>query len=62
MFPLYLSSSTLFVIPLALAGLLLLPAGEVDPDLYVLALPMHAGSATVALIVFIGGLSAATGW
>ncbi len=33
----------------------------VDPDTYVLALPIAAGQRALALLVFIGGLSAATG-
>ncbi len=61
LFPLYLLLINLFVIPLAVAGLLVFPAGRVDPDLYVLALPIEAGAPWVALIVFLGGLSAATG-
>jgi signal transduction histidine kinase len=47
----------IFVLPIALAGLLTLgPA--VSPDTYVLALQQHSA---LALLVFIGGLSAATG-
>jgi len=48
----------LFVIPIAIAGLLLLP--DAHGDTYVLALPVHAGSSTFALIAFLGGLSAST--
>ncbi|SEL46650.1 sensor histidine kinase [Halomonas daqiaonensis] len=60
LFPLYLLVINLFVIPIALAGLLL---GDVssDPDSFVLTLPLHAGLTGVPLLVFIGGLSAATG-
>jgi hypothetical protein len=49
-----------FVLPIALAGLLHFPARHVDADTFVLALPM-AEKAGLALLVFIGGLSAATG-
>ena len=59
MFPLYLVAINLFVIPIALAGLLLLPLGA-NGDTFVLALPVHAGSETFALIAFLGGLSAST--
>jgi Na+/proline symporter/CheY-like chemotaxis protein len=60
LFPLYLVAINIFVIPLALAGLHLLPGGDVDRDMTVLLLPLQGGSGTVALITFIGGLSAAT--
>lgn len=47
------------VLPLALAGLALL-GDTVPPDLYVLGLPISAGYRSIALIAFLGGLSAAT--
>nr|WP_321445725.1 PAS domain-containing hybrid sensor histidine kinase/response regulator [uncultured Cohaesibacter sp.] len=59
MFPLYLVLINLFVIPIALAGQLLL-GGQVDADSYVLTLPMAHGAETMTLIAFLGGLSAAT--
>ena len=59
LFPIYLVAINIFVIPLALAGLHLLPP-EVDRDMTVLALPLHAGSGLMALVAFVGGLSAAT--
>jgi Na+/proline symporter/nitrogen-specific signal transduction histidine kinase len=59
--PLYLLLINLFVLPIAFAGLLHFPAGTVDPDTFVLALPLVAGQDALALFVFIGGLSAATG-
>ncbi|GGC83534.1 PAS domain-containing hybrid sensor histidine kinase/response regulator [Chelatococcus reniformis] len=58
-FTAYLCLINLFVIPLALAGELVFP-GSTDRDMTVLALPLHANAGTVALIAFIGGLSAAT--
>jgi Na+/proline symporter/signal transduction histidine kinase len=61
LFPLYLLLINLFVIPIALAGLLVFPDGQVDPDTFVLTLPMVFGEPWLALAVFIGGLSAATG-
>jgi signal transduction histidine kinase/Na+/proline symporter/CheY-like chemotaxis protein len=60
MFPLYLVLINLFVIPIAIAGLLAFPAGAVDRDLTVLALPLSAGAGGAALVVLIGALSAAT--
>jgi len=61
LFPLYLLAINIFVIPISIAGLLVFPHGAVDGDLFVLALPMAAGQGAVALLAFIGGLSAATG-
>ena len=59
LFPLYLVLINLFVIPIAIAGLLAFKH-ETDSDMFVLALPLSAGSDVLALIAFIGGLSAAT--
>ena len=61
LFPLYLLLMNLFVIPIALAGLLAFPEGTVDPDTFVLTLPIAFQQPWLALVVFIGGLSAATG-
>ncbi len=60
MFPAYLVLINLFVLPIAMAGLLTFPAGHVDSDMFVVALPLAAHSELVTLIAFIGGLSAAT--
>jgi Na+/proline symporter/signal transduction histidine kinase/ActR/RegA family two-component response regulator len=61
LFPLYLVLINLFVLPIAMAGLLTFPAGKVDSDMFVLALPLSfAHSEIVTLIAFVGGLSAAT--
>jgi Na+/proline symporter len=60
LFPLYLVAINLFVIPIAAAGLMLFQRGIADPDFFVLALPMKAGSEVMSLIAFAGGLSAAT--
>jgi len=59
--PLYLLLINLFVLPIAFAGLLHFPKGTVDVDTFVLALPMAANHQAIALLAFIGGLSAATG-
>lgn len=61
LFPLYLFIINIFVLPIALAGLLLFPNGEINPDVFVLAVPMSQGFEMIALFAFIGGLSAATG-
>ncbi|MBT3914980.1 MAG: histidine kinase [Rhodospirillaceae bacterium] len=61
MFPLYLLLINIFVLPIAVGGLLQFPAGNVDPDTFVLTLPMSTKNEGLALLAFIGGLSAATG-
>ena len=59
LFPLYLVAINVFVVPIALAGLHLLPA-EADRDMAVLALPLREHAGFIALVTFVGGLSAAT--
>ena len=56
--PLYSFALNLFLLPIALGGLLRFPGGSVDPDTFVLALPMSERLDWLALVVFIGGLSA----
>ena len=60
LFPLYLVAINLFVIPIALAGLVVFPFGQADADMFVLALPIAGGAPLLSMLVFIGGLSAAT--
>lgn len=60
LFPLYLFLMSLFVVPLAAAGLVLFEPGTVNPDRFVLALPLLAESRFVALVAYIGGISAGT--
>ena len=60
LFPLYLLLINLFVLPLALGGLLHF-GDAVNPDTFVLTLPLSQGAGGLAIPVFIGGLSAATG-
>jgi Na+/proline symporter/CheY-like chemotaxis protein/two-component sensor histidine kinase len=60
LYPVYLVLINLFVVPIALAGLLTFPAGKVDSDMFVLALPLQSGSILFTIIAFVGGLSAAT--
>lgn len=58
--PVYLVAINVFVVPLAIAGLLIFPGGSIDRDMTVLALPLQAHSGPIALLAMIGGLSAAT--
>ncbi|MBH1701820.1 PAS-domain containing protein [Stenotrophomonas maltophilia] len=60
MFPVYLLLIGLPSVPMALAGAAQLPA-SVSPDLYVLALPQAGGHHLLALLAYLGSLSAATG-
>jgi Na+/proline symporter/signal transduction histidine kinase len=60
LFPLYLVAINLFVIPIAIAGLVTFPAGSANSDMYVLALPLKGNAPWLSVAVFIGGLSAAT--
>src|SRR6266404_3893512 len=60
LFPLYLVLINLFVVPIALAGLLTFSPGQVDSDMFVLALPLAAHSDLFTIAAFVGGLSAAT--
>jgi Na+/proline symporter/signal transduction histidine kinase len=57
--PLYLIAINIFVLPVAIAGVLQFGAGG-SSDLFVLALPMANDMPFVTLITFIGGFSAAT--
>ncbi len=61
LFPLYMLAINVFVLPIAFGGLLRFPDGSVDADTFVLTLPMAEKHELLALLVFIGGLSAATG-
>ena len=60
MFPAYLILINIFVIPIALGSNLIFPPGMIDRDMAILELPLKAGNGVIALIVFLGGLSAAT--
>lgn len=59
LFPLYLFGMTLFLIPIALAGKILLPEAT-SSDAYVLALPLYTENIALSSFAFIGGLSATT--
>ncbi|MGZ5275442.1 MAG: ATP-binding protein [Caldimonas sp.] len=60
-FPLYLLLINVFVLPIALGGLLHFGPGTMDADSFVLSLPLAQAQRGLALLVFVGGLSAATG-
>ncbi|MBE0349376.1 PAS domain-containing hybrid sensor histidine kinase/response regulator [Pseudoalteromonas lipolytica] len=60
LFPIYLLLINLFILPIAYAGLIYFQGQDVGYDTFVLALPMAADDAFVALLAFLGGFSAAT--
>jgi Na+/proline symporter len=61
LFPLYLLAINIFVLPIAIGGLMFFQSGSVDADMFVLTMPLESDQHALALFVFIGGLSAATG-
>lgn len=58
-FPIYLMLMSLFVVPIAVIGLDLLPASA-NPDLFVLTVPLSQGQDGLAILSFLGGFSSAT--
>ena len=58
-FPLYLLGMSIFVVPIAVVGLEILPEGS-NPDLFVLTIPLALGEDTLAMLAFLGGFSSAT--
>ncbi len=60
LFPLYLIIINLFVLPIAFGGMLKLGHSGLDADTYVLALPLATGHSWLALLTYLGGLSAAS--
>jgi len=69
LFALYLLLINLFVLPIAFASLLYFCPGHTEPENFVLSLPLSLslllplaeGHTLLALVAFVGGLSAATG-
>ncbi|HCT84141.1 MAG TPA: diguanylate cyclase [Candidatus Margulisbacteria bacterium] len=60
LFPLYMFLFAVFVLPIAMAGLILgYPAAQAD--VFVLALPLNSGHPWVSIFGFLGGFSAAMG-
>jgi signal transduction histidine kinase len=61
LFPLYMLAINIFVLPVTIGGMLHFQGVGVDADTFVLDLPMAEHQEALALFVFIGGMSAATG-
>jgi len=61
LFPAYLLIFAALVIPIALAGLTEFSGQDVNPDTYVLALPIAFDQPALTVLAFLGGFSAATG-
>jgi len=61
LFPLYLLAINIFVLPVAIAGMLEFSGLMVDADTFVLQLPLAHNYIKLTMLVFIGGMSAATG-
>ncbi len=60
-FPAYMVVINLFVIPIALGGLLLSNGDTHNADFFVITLPLMYGQPWLALLVFLGGFSASAG-
>ncbi len=60
LFPLYLVLINIFVVPLTMAGQILIDWPGFDRDMTVLTLPILGQQPSMALVALIGGLSAAT--
>lgn len=60
LFPLYLVLMSVFVLPIALAGSVLLDTTQFTTDSYTLAIPITQGNSAISIIAFVGGISAAT--
>ena len=58
-FPLYLFLMSLFVVPIAVVGLAMMPL-DANPDLFVLTVPLALDRDGLAMLAFLGGFSSAT--
>ena len=58
-FPFYVFLMSLFVIPIAVVGLAVMPEGT-NPDLFVLTVPLAFDQDWLAILSFLGGFSSAT--
>ncbi len=58
-FPAYMMLMSIFIIPIAIYGLTVMPEGA-NPDMFALTLPLSTGQNGLALFAFIGGFSSAT--
>ncbi|NLC71922.1 MAG: SpoIIE family protein phosphatase [Desulfuromonadaceae bacterium] len=61
LFPAYLLLFTLFVIPIAAAGLVFYGGTDLAADYFVLRIPMEKGPPWLTMLIFLGGLSASAG-
>jgi sigma-B regulation protein RsbU (phosphoserine phosphatase) len=59
-FPLYMFLINIFVMPIALGGILL-TGSNLNSDYFVLTIPLRTGNQWIALIAYLGGFSAAAG-
>jgi Na+/proline symporter len=60
-FPAYIFAINLFVIPIALGGLLLNGGDTTNADYFMINLPLQTGHEGLGMLAFIGGLSASAG-
>ena len=60
-FPAYTFLLTLFVMPIALGGLIINGGDTAVADYFVISLPLQTGHPLLAMLVFIGGFSASAG-
>jgi Na+/proline symporter/anti-sigma regulatory factor (Ser/Thr protein kinase) len=60
LFPLFLLCMTIFVLPIALAGNILLDTTQFSTDSFALSIPVSMGNEWVSISSYIGGLSGAT--
>jgi Na+/proline symporter/nitrogen-specific signal transduction histidine kinase len=60
LFPLYLLVINVFVMPIAMGGMLTF-GNSAGADTYILSLPLQSGHYALGLLIYIGGFSAATG-
>lgn len=60
LFPSYLASMSLFILPIALAGSIVFPNSTFTSDSFVLAIPISSNQHLISIIGFIGGLAASS--
>lgn len=60
LFPLYLLIICLVIVPITITGSILFKGYDLNPDMFVLTLPMSQGYNLLTLAAYIGGFSAAT--
>ncbi|ABL00263.1 sodium:solute symporter family transporter [Pelobacter propionicus] len=60
LFPLYLFLINLFIMPIALSGIMT-TGGTINADFFTLSVPLLTGHTTIAMLAYLGGLSAAAG-